>query len=677
MQKKVSSPVRRVHLIFKTHLDIGFTDLSRRVIRNYFECYVPAAIRVARELRDAGGPERFVWTVGSWLVYEYLEQAAAREIREMESAIMAGDFAWHGLPFTLHTELLPPWLLKSGLGLSKELDARFGRKTISAKMTDVPGHTRGMVAILADAGIQYLHIGVNPASPVPAVPKLSLWAKDFASQGIMLHYQGAYGAEDYIPEIGEVICFAHTGDNHGPQSVEGVREVFRQAKLKYPGAKIVASTLDRFARALLPVKSTLPRLTSEIGDTWIRGGASDSTKIRRFRELCRVCEAAIKADPALTRDKRFKRMTRSLLLIPEHTWGLDEKTHLHDWTHYEKKAFTRARTGARFRKMEASWNEQRHYIAAAVQALENLPLKKTARVQLARVRPKPPNLRGLQALPAAGIARIEGERLQIILDGASGGIRSIRDRRTGREWKSGALPIGGFRYETYAKKDFSRHLKQYIRDMEQHRWWAVPDFSKPGLNPKVPHQWFLPRVRRILTGEGKTRHRFVVEMGMPVQAVRQFGAPAQVFLEGDLSAEKDGDLLLSLTWFEKTASRWPEALWLTFGFQVPDPEGWRMAKLGEWISPLDVVSGGGRSLHAVGEGGVEYRGALGRLTLQSLDAPLISPGRPNVLDFNDQLPDLRLGMHALLQNNLWGTNFRMWDAADGLFRFRLSIKELG
>ena len=60
MQKKVSSPVRRVHLIFKTHLDIGFTDLSRRVIRNYFECYVPAAIRVARELRDAGGPERFV-----------------------------------------------------------------------------------------------------------------------------------------------------------------------------------------------------------------------------------------------------------------------------------------------------------------------------------------------------------------------------------------------------------------------------------------------------------------------------------------------------------------------------------------------------------------------------------------------------------------------------------------
>jgi len=86
-----------------------------------------------------------------------------------------------------------------------------------------------------------------------------------------------------------------------------------------------------------------------------------------------------------------------------------------------------------------------------------------------------------------------------------------------------------------------------------------------------------------------------------------------------------------------------------------------------------VISQGSRSLHAVGAGGVEYRGALGSLKLEPLDAPLISPGKPNVLDFNDQLPDLRRGLQSLLQCNLWATNFPMWFEDNGLFRFRLCL----
>ncbi len=37
-------------------------------------------------------------------------------------------------------------------------------------MTDVPGHTRSIIAPLARAGIRFLHVGVNPACTVPGVP---------------------------------------------------------------------------------------------------------------------------------------------------------------------------------------------------------------------------------------------------------------------------------------------------------------------------------------------------------------------------------------------------------------------------------------------------------------------------------------------------------------------------
>jgi hypothetical protein len=33
--------VDKVHLIFKTHLDVGFNDLAERVVASYFESFIP------------------------------------------------------------------------------------------------------------------------------------------------------------------------------------------------------------------------------------------------------------------------------------------------------------------------------------------------------------------------------------------------------------------------------------------------------------------------------------------------------------------------------------------------------------------------------------------------------------------------------------------------------------
>ena len=61
------------------------------------------------------------------------------------------------------------------------------------------------------------------------------------------------------------------------------------------------------------------------------------------------------------------------------------------------------------------------------------------------------------------------------------------------------------------------------------------------------------------------------------------------------------------------------------------------------------------------------------MSLETLDAPLVAPGKPAMLDHDNRQPDLRDGIHFNLHNNLWGTDFPQWYEDDARFRFTLRI----
>jgi hypothetical protein len=92
--------------------------------------------------------------------------------------------------------------------------------------------------------------------------------------------------------------------------------------------------------------------------------------------------------------------------------------------------------------------------------------------------------------------------------------------------------------------------------------------------------------------------------------------------------------------------------------------------MGQWVSPLEIIPDGNRKMHAVGTG-ISYRDAEGSFLLETLDAPLVAPGNPSLLNFNNQQPDPQKGMHINLYNNVWGTNFPQWYEEDARFRFVL------
>ncbi len=145
----------------------------------------------------------------------------------------------------------------------------------------------------------------------------------------------------------------------------------------------------------------------------------------------------------------------------------------------------------------------------------------------------------------------------------------------------------------------------------------------------------------------------------------------------DYHLAPDSDSLTFTVWFEgKQANRRPEAFWLSFAPVAPELGGWRLDKLGQWVDPNDVIDDGGRHLHGVGRG-VIYREQTDAISLETLDAHLVAPGRPALLQFDNEPLALDGGMHVNLYNNLWGTAFPQWCDQDMRFRFQIAISAEG
>lgn len=696
--------IKRVHLVFKTHLDIGFTDLASAVTERYMTQFIPSAIETARELRTRGGAERLVWTTGSWLIATYLEKASPENRKKLEEAIGRGDITWHALPFTTHTELMDAHLCSFGLSVSKGLDSLFGHTTIAGKMTDVPGHTLALVPLLSANGIQYMHIGVNGGSRVPEVPPLFRWSAP-GGEEVIVHYDGSYGSEYAVEGMEDALVIAHGADNLGPPSVGDVLKAFEQASLIFPGAQIVASSLDAYARALLPYRDGLPVITSEIGDTWIHGTGSDPAKVARFRMFLRLAGAWVQSGKLKVGSTGYRHFMTSLLMVPEHTWGLDVKKYLADYKNWAPEDFEKARRkdiiGAdavppeyafiedfvrkeydmllpgniqrrenrTYSFFESSHAEQRAYIDEAYRALpaslQKEAVEEEEKLIPRRVSPLPhvrPVTTGMPVSFGKWTAVFDSEGAIVSLTGASG--RELVDTKGG---------LGRYRYEAFDCSYYEAWHRSYGRNFEKNKPWVLPDFGKPGMenvHPPVEHRLYGATLSSLVLEETKEGHQ--VTAPLRADGTSPYGAPKTIVIR--YSFFPDGKKMeISLDWFDKKATRLPEALWLSFYPHVQDGNSWRMVKLGLELPVFHSVPGGARYVHAVDS--LIHRNRDEVLEILPLDSPLVSLEERRLL-YMDTLTsgDFSGEFHFALYDNLWGTNFPMWYEEDGRSRFILSWK---
>lgn len=657
-----------IHLIFKTHLDIGFTDSAAGVIQNYFSNYIPAALATARKICAMERTEKFIWTTGSWLIYEYLERANSAQRKEMENAILAGDISWHALPFTTHTELMDVELFRFGLSISQELDRRFGKCTIAAKFTDVPGHTRGIIPLMVDAGVKFLHIGINPGSTVPNVPPLFRWQHPSGKE-IIVMVESGYGSIKFVEGTDDALAFAHTIDNLGPQNPQQVLDAFEKIQTTYPHARIIASTLNDFAEKLEPVRPHLPVVTQEIGDTWIHGVGSDPIKVSQFRELLRLRTHWLVESPEIHDQKWFRDFQNVLLMIPEHTWGMDEKTFLRDHENYSADSFSEARAKPNFDTFASSWAEKRAYIQGAVNILNDTSYADSARQHLQAIRPARPQLEDWEK----GIFTdklIELPHFTIQFDPSTGALVSLLNLSNAKNWADDSHPLGMVRYQTFSAEDYERFFHQYIRPEEQNNYWSREDFTKPGMetaNP--PSRFWQPMVDEQYMKTTAVATQALFHLRAEPLCSQEYGCPLDFYLHYTFP-QNEAKVSIDLQWFNKPPCRLPEAFWFTFKPRHSEFAQWSIEKLGEYISPLDVVENGNRHLHAAGKG-VLCKDSFEEMEIIALDSPLVAPGQPALLNFTNEQPNMKGGMHFNLLNNVWGTNFPMWFEEDCRFRFLL------
>jgi len=799
----------KIHVVYMTHLDLGFTDTTRNVCDKYFDVFFPNAFNTSRTLRalctDPATCPTFRWTEFPWLIQEYLDGRAGCshrrrtpfEVQDMEQAIADDDVLWNANALNWLTEVADKELFGYGLAMRAKLNARFNKThgTLLAKLTDTTGMSRSAIPTLAAHGVKAIHIGYNGVGGLPIVnaaaneseyrygssfcgpddtgcpaEAIFRWVEPTTKTELLTMIEACYGDEVAVPESvalarahgkpaprtsllhtaaapGVALVYHFHLDNTSPPTAEQITTFWAGLQRQFPQATIAASSADAFvADVLAGDYARIPLVTKELGDSWLYGAPADPVKLSTFRAARRALRDAVAAGTVDPTGANYDSFMRRLMKGPcEHNWGLSVGSACADcrqasypgfpngtWptadfaAARESKALRRYECPAGFAEgsarawsdglvanasrgacgygpMEREWAAQREWMhplpdwsylrgwtrappsgAAArrwnafVYALEDalLPLRA----------PQPPALAGLAPLPLPlRVPMTCGAGAGAVAVGfdAQGRIDSLRRANGGRQWAGPDNLLGRFRYVTYSQADLDEFSAEWAMNEGDFLKSGVAVFADP-----VSAHWepALVAAAANATGAGAAAGcRFVMSYAMAnATAHTRYGAPAALHVAYTVPGAAAGALAdVALTWHNKTATRLPESMWMSFTPVAGDAGGaddgwaWSMDVMGYPVDPLDVQRRGTRFKHVVQDGGVTLTGPKpgDRLQVRMLDSALVSPGDIDHLlryDDHDSRPDaLAGGMHANLMNNLWGTAFPQWYDDDGSARFEI------
>lgn len=706
--------IDQVVVVFKTHFDIGYTDMATSIVQRYRTSMIDAALGVVDQNESLPPSQKFVWTIPGWPMHKILEDwpgQTPERSRRVRQALERGRFVIHALPFTLHTELLEAEDLARSLGYSSSICRELGQPLPrDAKMTDVPEHTWILPTVLRHAGVEFMHIGCNGMSSPLKVPALFWWEGPDGSR-VLTMYSTQYGTGLKPPEDWPCrtwLALIHTGDNHGPPRPEEVRKVLDQAAQQFPGVKVRIGRLSDFADAVLAEKPNLPVVRGDAPDTWIHGPMSDPAGMR----LARAIRPLLTAAEVLNTELRdwgvdidsaaapLAAAHEQSLLYGEHTWGGSI-----GWIKNKLSfgaQFQQERAAGRFTRSEASWAEHTAYIEKAC-ALAG-PVMQANLNALAQAAGKGPRIVVFNPLPwqrdgvvgsgadefvARGVpplgyktypvdalpkskgelradaknGTLENDAFKVTLDPARGTIRSLLDKRSGRELIDSAAPqgFGQYLYERFDQDQVFAYCDAYNRPgRKRHQ-----DFDKPGLPPasSVPYRAASPSGFKGRVEIMGALAAIVMEApaagGLPAVTTRVTLAPGQDYVD------------LAITIHDKPADPWPEAGWLCLPFKVASPR-FRLGRLGSIVDPArDLIPGSNRDIFSINTA-MTLTDAQGRgAAVCPIDHPLVSLERPGCWRYTPDFTPTKPYVYVNLFNNQWDTNFRLWNSGTWTSRVRI------
>jgi len=704
--------VEDVWVVFKTHFDIGYTDMIADVLARYRGPMIDNALAVIEANQSLPPEQRFAWTIPGWPLHHILgpDQTPERRARIIK-ALKDGALAVHAAPFTLHTESFDPEDLVRGLHYSAQIARENGLPLPrSAKMTDVPEHAWITPTLFKHAGIDFFQVGCNGASDFPRFPMLFWWEGPDGSR-LLTNYTRDYGS-GIVPPPGwparNYLAMIMTGDNHGPPNAAEVESIRKNAAAQLPGVRVHFGTLDDFLRAIEAETPDLPVVRGDTPDTWIHGLLSMPVESKIARNL-RPLESALDSldthlklyglttpllAPAL--DKSYEQS----LLFGEHTWGMSGTSpggfrYGDDW----KKALA----DGKYKKFLQAFDEKRGEIHRADEIVTR-ELRQRLNLLAGSVKATGQRIVVWNALPwpRSGMVEVAGKSLyatdvpangyktfpaelaicampvlndpptalntpfyMATFDLKRGGIISLIEKKSGCELvdRASSYALGQFLHERFSANEVNNWMHSYPRFQDG---WALNDFGKPGMpGPNAsPYATFTPSDWKILVTRSASTDSATLTAG-DTKGLGQVITLTFTFDRHSPAVECEWKVT------NKTPNPIPAGGWLCFPFAVKEPR-FTLGRPGGPIDPAtDIIPGAGRYRFAVTTG-VTIAGAdKTGVSLCPIDSPLVSLDQPGLwkhsLDFVPKVPAVFVNLY----NNMWNTNFPLWQDGSWSERVRL------
>jgi alpha-mannosidase len=258
---------------------------------------------------------------------------------------------------------------------------------------------------------------------------------------------------------------------------------------------------------------------------------------------------------------------------------------------------------------------------------------------------------------------------KIVFNLKKGGIASLIEKSTGRELvdQSSNYIIGQFLHERFSSIEVDKWFNLYSRIKDG---WGLNDLGKPGIPNAMamPYLAFTPNDWKI-----NVLHNDIADIAT-LKAVSAAGYAKGYELKFTFPRNA---AYVDVEWAvdSKTPDKQPEGGWLCFPFNVNKPT-FTVGRLGGPINPAkDIIPGTNRHLMAVTTGVAITQADKSGVALTSADAPLLSLGEPGLWKFSMDYIPTRPSVFVNLYNNMWNTNFALWQ--DGSWSESVRIWPVG
>ena len=101
---RINSKVTDVVVVFKMHVDIGYTNWAEGVLQKYCNEMLEETLKSIEETSSLPKSDQFVWTIPAWPLKYMLENCTDEKRMKLENAIKEKRIIPHALPITFETE---------------------------------------------------------------------------------------------------------------------------------------------------------------------------------------------------------------------------------------------------------------------------------------------------------------------------------------------------------------------------------------------------------------------------------------------------------------------------------------------------------------------------------------------------------------------------------------------